>query len=91
MANKKIIIILLVLIAVAASAYLTYKAPTAPYINQTTTIQTNATVSLTNSSILNTSSGTAANASISNSTLSGNVTKDQNYSVLSNGNIISSP
>ena len=83
------------MIVIAALAYFAYKviAPSS-YVNQATIPPTqNNTVSLTNSSALNTNSGTnnTANVSISDSTLSGNVTRDQNYSLLSTGNIISSP
>lgn len=95
MMDTRIIAILLVLvIALAAFAYVAYEAYAPAKEYQTTTVQNstlNGTVSLTNSSSLNSYNGTSGNESISNTTLNGNVTRDQNYSTLSNGNIISSP
>jgi cell division protein YceG involved in septum cleavage len=89
MVNKTLAIIILAL-AVVVIAFLAYKAY-APAQQQAAAPQ-NGTVSITNSSALGGYNSTAAaNASISNSSLNGNVSKDQNYSVLSNGNLTPSP
>lgn len=89
--------ILLVIIAAIALAYWTLPAPrpqnaapmiTAPAANASQ----NSTVSAVNSSSLGAFNGTAGNSSlIPNETLNGSVSQDQNYSVLSTGNIIAFP
>jgi len=86
MTNTKTALIILALVVIAAIAFMVYKAY-APSIAP----ENNQNVTLTNSSTLNYYNGTNSNSSLSNSTLNGNVSQDQNYSVLSNANIISSP
>jgi hypothetical protein len=81
------IIVLVVVIALAAFAYYLTPAAFGQLGAQ------NSTQSLLNSSSLNGAfNGTAGNNStISNMTLNGSVSRDQNYSVLSAGSLIPSP
>jgi len=99
MVSKTIFSIIVLVVAaaiVAAFAYWTVPAPRPQNAVPMTTVPANAsqnsTVSAVNSSSLNAFNGTAANdTAIQNETLNGSVSQDQNYSVLSTGNIIQSP
>jgi hypothetical protein len=88
MVSKKTasMIVLAIAIVIAASlAYLTMPAP-----GQQSPAQ-NSTASLANSSSLSNFNGTASYLAIQNQTLNSTVLQDQNYSILSNGNLIPSP
>jgi hypothetical protein len=95
MVNNKIFLIIVLVAVVALVAYFASvrwiaAAPAAP--------QQNASAGILNSSLLSAFNGTSAasaasngTSSLPNETLNGSVTQDQNYSVLSTGNIIQSP
>ncbi len=95
MVNNKIFLIIVLFAAVALVAYFasvrgTAGAPAAP--------QQNVSAGILNSSLLGAFNGTSAvgaanngTSSLPNETLNGSVTQDQNYSVLSTGNLIQSP
>jgi zona occludens toxin (predicted ATPase) len=96
MGKKKLAIIALaVVVVLAAFAYWATYAPqpaAAPaYGTPPNASQNSSAENLVDSSQLSSFNGTALSSAIANTTLNGSVTQDQNYSVLSTGNLIQSP
>lgn len=82
---NKMILIGIALVALVVILYFALKAPG-------TAIQSNGSLpSLANSSFLSSFNGTGANASISNTTLNGSISTDQNESILSTANLTAPP
>jgi Tfp pilus assembly protein PilE len=89
--NKAITAIIVVVVGAVliATAYVSYSGTLQP--KQSASLANASVISSLNGTANVTANGTATSASLPNSTLNGSVSTDQNYSVLSSGNIPSSP
>jgi Tfp pilus assembly protein FimT len=87
MVNKKTLSMIVLVLVVAIIAVLAYWTMPVP-VQQNAA---NSTASLLNSSSLGSFNGTTSSPAIQNQTLNSSVSQDQNYSVLSNGQLIASP